>query len=65
MIPKPTAYTEEFTAVSKSLTQTFMELVGLLNRTGYTAAATTVAELADRTSDALKAASMVAEVYVR
>jgi hypothetical protein len=58
-------YAAEFAAVGKSLTHTSMELVCVLNAQGDTAAATCVAELADRVQDALKASAMVAEVYLR
>jgi len=60
-----TDYAAEYSEVSKSLTKTSMELVSLLNARGQHAAATLLAELADRTSDALKASALVAEVYLR
>lgn len=58
-------FAEEYTKVAAGLTKTSMELVSVLNARGQFGAATTVAELADRTNDALKAAAMVAEVYLR
>lgn len=60
-----TDYAAEYVEVSKSLTRTSMELVCLLNTQGDTAAATALAELADRCAAVLKAAAMLAEVYVR